>query len=95
MFKRLDNTALTRDIEIWLDGQPQRVPPTLSAAAAVLLLAGAKGYRDHAAGGSRAPLCMMGVCHECLITIDGEPNRQGCLISVSEGMCLERAGKTL
>ncbi|WP_458527049.1 (2Fe-2S)-binding protein [Onishia taeanensis] len=90
MFKRLDNPAPTEEIEIWLEGRPQRVPATLNAAAAVLWLSGAKGYRAHAPGGSRAPLCMMGVCHECLMTIDGAPNRQGCLVPVAEGMRLER-----
>ncbi len=29
---------------------------------------------------------MMGVCFECLVTIDGVPNRQSCLIEVAEGM---------
>jgi sarcosine oxidase subunit alpha len=32
---------------------------------------------------------MMGVCFECLVTIDGVDNRQGCLIEVSEGMRIE------
>ncbi|GEK48286.1 (2Fe-2S)-binding protein [Bisbaumannia pacifica] len=90
MFKRLDNAAPAAMVTIWLEGQPHSVPATLSAAAAVLWLVGATGYRDHAAGGHRAPLCMMGVCHDCLITIDGQPNRQGCLVPVAEGMRLER-----
>jgi predicted molibdopterin-dependent oxidoreductase YjgC len=29
---------------------------------------------------------MMGVCFECLVTIDGEPSRQACLVAVREGM---------
>jgi predicted molibdopterin-dependent oxidoreductase YjgC len=29
---------------------------------------------------------MMGVCFECLVEIDGVPNRQSCLIEVREGM---------
>ncbi|MNG28551.1 hypothetical protein D3C84_1138290 [compost metagenome] len=29
---------------------------------------------------------MMGVCFECLVEIDGVPNRQGCLIEVADGM---------
>ena len=29
---------------------------------------------------------MMGVCFECLVEIDGVPNRQSCLIPVREGM---------
>jgi predicted molibdopterin-dependent oxidoreductase YjgC len=32
---------------------------------------------------------MMGVCFECLVTINGIGNRQGCLIPVAEGMAVE------
>ena len=32
---------------------------------------------------------MMGVCFECLVTVDGEPNRQACLETVRGGMIVE------
>jgi len=32
----------------------------------------------------------MGVCFECLIEIDGMPNRQACLTPVREGMVVRR-----
>ena len=31
----------------------------------------------------------MGVCFECLVTIDGEPNRQACLTPVAQGMTID------
>jgi predicted molibdopterin-dependent oxidoreductase YjgC len=31
----------------------------------------------------------MGVCFECLLEIDGVPNRQSCLVPVREGMRLQ------
>ena len=34
----------------------------------------------------RAPYCMMGVCFECLLEIDGVANRQACLVTVQPGM---------
>ncbi|RZV48935.1 MAG: (2Fe-2S)-binding protein, partial [Pseudomonadales bacterium] len=37
-------------------------------------------------GKPRAPYCMMGVCFECLVEIDGVPNCQSCRVSVKEGM---------
>jgi sarcosine oxidase subunit alpha len=37
-------------------------------------------------GASRAPYCLMGVCFDCLVTIDGKQNQQGCLVPVREGM---------
>ncbi len=29
---------------------------------------------------------MMGVCFECVLEIDGQPNRQACLVPVAEGL---------
>jgi D-hydroxyproline dehydrogenase subunit gamma len=37
-----------------------------------------------------APYCMMGICHECAMEIDGQPNRQSCLTPVREGMKIVR-----
>jgi predicted molibdopterin-dependent oxidoreductase YjgC len=31
----------------------------------------------------------MGVCFDCLVTIDGVGNRQGCLVRLAEGMAVE------
>ena len=31
----------------------------------------------------------MGVCFDCLVTIDGVGSRQGCLVPVHEGMAVE------
>ena len=41
-------------------------------------------------GEPRAPYCMMGVCFECLLVIDGEPSQQGCLVQVRPGMRIAR-----
>ena len=40
-------------------------------------------------GSPRAPYCLMGVCFECLVTVDGVGSRQGCLVPVREGMVIE------
>ena len=37
-------------------------------------------------GSSRAPFCMMGVCFDCLVEIDGVGSQQACLVRVREGM---------
>jgi predicted molibdopterin-dependent oxidoreductase YjgC len=58
--------------------------------AAALLAAGLTPTRTTPVSGApRAPYCMMGVCFECLVTIDDVGNRQGCLVPVSEGMRVE------
>jgi hypothetical protein len=55
--------------------------------AAALLAAGVSRFRSTpVSGASRAPYCMMGVCFECLLEIDGISNRQACLVTVQPGM---------
>lgn len=76
-------------VEVFVDGRSVQVPEGASAAAAVLL-AGLPAIRSTPVKGSpRLPYCMMGVCFECLVTINGVGNRQGCLIPVEPGMQVE------
>jgi sarcosine oxidase subunit alpha len=87
MFKRLGDAADTLTIEI--DGQSVRACPGDTVAATML----ANGI-DHCrttpvSGEPRAPYCLMGVCFECLVTIDGVGSRQGCLVPVRDGMRIE------
>lgn len=84
MFKKLpdgDSEAVT----VTVDGQPLRVPAAASAAAAMLMYGGISRTTP-VSGAPRAPYCMMGACFDCLMEIDGVPNRQGCMVTVAEGM---------
>ena len=86
--------ALLRDpgagVRVTVDGQPVTVPAGASAAAA-LLLAGAVPSRTSAVSAApRAPYCMMGVCFECLVEIDGVSERQACMVAAREGMTIRR-----
>ncbi|AHK46975.1 putative sarcosine oxidase-like protein, alpha subunit (plasmid) [Ensifer adhaerens OV14] len=66
--------------------------------ALALLAAGVDVFRKSAVGGvPRAPYCLMGVCFECLVTVDGVQNRQSCLIEVREGMVVasQQGARTL
>jgi D-hydroxyproline dehydrogenase subunit gamma len=73
-------------VTVELDGVTLQVPSGCSVAAA-LLVSGVTRFRSTPVSGSaRAPYCMMGVCFECLMEIDGEPNRQTCLVEVRDGM---------
>ncbi|WP_340117006.1 (2Fe-2S)-binding protein [Pelagibius sp. 7325] len=38
----------------------------------------------------RAPYCLMGVCFDCLATVDGIASVQTCLTPVRDGMRVER-----
>ncbi|OJY67416.1 MAG: hypothetical protein BGP12_14910 [Rhodospirillales bacterium 70-18] len=59
--------------------------------AAALLAGGAGFFRATPVSASpRAPWCMMGVCFDCLVEVDGVASRQACLIEVREGMRVRR-----
>jgi D-hydroxyproline dehydrogenase subunit gamma len=88
MFKRSDQDKRP-SVQIFVDGTAivAREGDTVSAA---LLASGRDVRRATAVSGAlRLPSCMMGVCFDCLVTIDGVGNRQGCLMPVAEGMQVE------
>jgi D-hydroxyproline dehydrogenase subunit gamma len=86
LFQTLATAAPAATVQIRFNGAPLRVPRDISVAAA-LLQAGVQRFRaSPVSGAPRAPYCMMGVCFECLVEIDGEPSRQACLVTVREGM---------
>jgi predicted molibdopterin-dependent oxidoreductase YjgC len=88
MFQRL-NQPESRTVSLSVDGRPVTAFPGDSVAAA-LLAAGILACRTTPVSGSpRAPYCMMGVCFECLVTIDGVGSRQACLARVRDGMRIE------
>ena len=88
MFKRSEDDTRAR-VEIFVDGRSvaAREGDTVSAA---LLASGIDARRATAVSGApRLPYCMMGVCFDCLVTIDDVGNRQGCMVPVSAGMKIE------
>jgi predicted molibdopterin-dependent oxidoreductase YjgC len=77
-------------VAVTIDGAPF-VARDGDTVAAALLAAGVTAFRTTSRGAPRAPLCMMGACFECLVTIDGMPRRQACMVQVAAGMCIETA----
>ena len=88
-FRRLNNSP-DKTVTVTIEDRQVDVPAGETVAAAVLVAS--LGYpRTHPVSGApRAPLCMMGVCFECLMEIDGQPNRQACQVEVAEGMTIRR-----
>ncbi|MCA2010802.1 (2Fe-2S)-binding protein [Cereibacter sphaeroides] len=79
------------DVPISLDGAPMLAFPGETVAALLLRSMPADAYRcADPLLEARAPLCLMGVCFDCLVTIDGQDNQQACLIAVQPGMQIER-----
>ena len=87
MFKQRLNR---QTVQITFEGRPVRVPAGVSVAAAVLSIGAGYTRTSVVSGKHRAPYCQMGVCFECLMEIDGIPNRQACMIPVVEGMAVKR-----
>ncbi len=89
-FDRLSSPGRTRRISFLFEGEPLAAQEGDTVATA-LLAAGAGATRTTPASGSaRGAYCLMGVCFECLVEIDGVPNRQGCMVPVVEGMSVRR-----
>ena len=80
-------------VTISADGRPVRVPAGVTVAAALLDL-GVSAFRRSVSGDPRAPLCGMGTCYECRVTIDGLAHRRACLVIVAEGMHVMTAAGT-
>ena len=57
--------------------------------AAAMLASGHVACRTTVSGAPRGPYCLMGVCFDCLVTIDGSANRQACMTPVRDGMRIE------
>ncbi len=89
LFKTID-TGPVPPVTISLDGVLLRVPAGISVAAALLLAGVEHTRRSPVSSSPRAPYCMMGVCFECLMEIDGQPSTQACLVTVREGMDVRR-----
>jgi predicted molibdopterin-dependent oxidoreductase YjgC len=89
MFQPLPDTAQDM-VQLDFEGQPLRVPAGISVAAALLQADCMPTRTTPVKATPRAPYCMMGVCFDCLVEIDGIPNRQACMIAVAEGMQVRR-----
>ncbi len=72
-------------VRIELDGDAIEAYPGESLAAA-LLAAGRRAFRLTSSGAPRGPLCNMGVCFDCLVTVDGVTQVRACMTAVKEGM---------
>ncbi|MBL4719675.1 MAG: (2Fe-2S)-binding protein [Alphaproteobacteria bacterium] len=98
MFKRRNNNSNAGDSEsndtdsitVYFEDRPIACRPTDSVAAAVLLVDPGYTRRTPVNNAPRAPYCMMGVCFECLMEIDGVENQQACMILVRDGMQIRR-----
>lgn len=87
MFKHDSSTFTT--VEVTLDGRQTAVPADINVAAALLAIGQIISRTSPASKKPCSPHCLMGVCFECLMEIDGV-RRQACMTTVKEGMVINR-----
>jgi aerobic-type carbon monoxide dehydrogenase small subunit (CoxS/CutS family) len=73
------------DVALLVNGERISVKAGTTVAAA-LLIAGNAAFRQSVSGEPRGPICGMGICFECRVTIDGEVHARSCQIVCREGM---------
>ena len=66
--------------------------PVGSMVAAAILKSGKYTFRRSATGELRGPLCGMGICFECRVTIDGEAHCRSCQTLCENGMDVRTDG---
>jgi len=71
-------------ISLTVDGSPVLVPSGATVAVAVALAG--QACRKSVTGEPRGPLCGMGICFECRVTINGTPHRRACQVFGEPGM---------
>ena len=72
-------------ISISVDGDPVEAIDGETIAAA-LIAAGRNAQRRTATGAPRGLFCGIGVCHECLVEVDGKTGQRACMTTAASGM---------
>ncbi len=77
-------------VPLRFDGREIEALPGETIAAA-LAAADIVAVRQARSGAARGPFCGMGVCFDCLVTVDGRPSQRACLTHVEAGMDVRSA----
>jgi D-hydroxyproline dehydrogenase subunit gamma len=88
MLRRLTEAGRAA-LTVAIDGVDVPAQDGDSVAAAMLASGHAMARTTAVSGAARGPFCLMGVCFDCLVTIDGVGNRQACMTAVRPGMRIE------
>lgn len=87
-------TEPTEPVQFTVDGAPVQATAGQSVGAA-LTDAGIRAWRTTRHGERpRGLFCGIGVCFDCLVTVDGRPNQRACLVPVRAQMAVTTGGLT-
>ena len=89
--RRLGPLETRQLLNIEVDGEPVSAYAG-ETVATVLLALGYRTFRHTGHGAPRGLFCGMGVCFDCLVTVDGVENVRACLTPVAEGMDITTEG---
>jgi D-hydroxyproline dehydrogenase subunit gamma len=78
------DAATTGVITVRVNQQLVRV--AMGTSVAVAVLSAQRNCRISVTGEKRGPLCGMGTCFECRVTINGQAHQRGCQTLCREGM---------
>ena len=81
------------EVTIFVDGEPLRARRGQTVGTA-LLAQGRRVLRHTRHGGQpRGLFCAMGVCFDCVMTIDGQQGTRACMTRVADGMQVSTPGR--
>jgi hypothetical protein len=89
MFRKLHDAG-GEAVTVYIDGARVTAEANESVAAVLLRQAPVWSRTTPVSNTPRAPYCMMGVCFDCLATVDGVSSIQTCLAPVRDGMRIDR-----
>ena len=72
-------------VHLTINGKTVAASPD-TVVAAVLAQLGEDRFRRSVTGEPRGPLCGMGICFECRVTINGQPHQRSCQTLCADGM---------
>ena len=80
----MSSQVMPSQLTVTVNGSPVIVPSGATAAVAVALAG--ETCRKSVSGEPRGPLCGMGICFECRVSIDGNLHARSCQMLCQQGM---------
>jgi hypothetical protein len=86
MLRPLEPIDPAAAVLVTVDGAPVAAAPHETVAVLLLRLGCLPFRRTILSDAPRAAYCLMGICYDCLVEIDGRARQQACMIDVVPGM---------
>ena len=77
---------MMQTVEFTFNGAPLKAVPGQTIAAAIFAADQKVLRTTRLKGEERSIFCGIGICWDCVVTVDGVMNQRACLIQVKEGM---------